>query len=501
MAPAFLFGALTAWALAQVALGVFFTLAHALGKREPEYRLFGLLCFMTAVSTAATGFSYVLQSEQQWQVTAALGHAGGVAATALNLHFVVRYAGVRRVRLVAAVSYALVAAYGLLLIAGAWWQPGSIVSRPYDVFGATLQHVSATPTPLAASFYALAFIALATSFWLLFEAYRRGKREALWSLIGLSAVMGAGINDMLFVTGAIDATIYLVPHAILPYAFAVGSTLLFRYSTTAGQLEQVATSLRQRTEELRHSHQEIRLMQDELVRKKQLAAVGELSAAIAHEVRNPLAIIVNAVAGLRRTHTGEQDRQMLLDIVDEETARLNRLVTDLLRFARPVNVKRSVVSLVELAERARSIARSGCEVKIESIPDAKLTNIAADPGLLRLVFDNLVSNACQAMPEGGAVQMRVRQAEIGGRPAVAVDVDDTGHGMDDVVLRRATDPFFTTRPSGTGLGLPIVERIMEAHGGRLEIDSEQGRGTRVTLVFPLVDAVGEELGSAVGVAS
>jgi signal transduction histidine kinase len=104
---------------------------------------------------------------------------------------------------------------------------------------------------------------------------------------------------------------------------------------------------------------------------------------------------------------------------------------------------------------------------------------------MRLVFDNLVLNACQAMPQGGVIRVRILAAEVDGNSGVRVEISDSGHGMDDQVLTRATDPFFTTRPSGTGLGLPIVERIVEAHGGRIEIDSERGRGTTVSLLLPL----------------
>src|SRR5690606_28849458 len=142
------------------------------------------------------------------------------------------------------------------------------------------------------------------------------------------------------------------------------------------------------------SNAELSVVQDELVRKQQLAAVGELAAAIAHEVRNPLAVIVNAVSGLRRSRLKTEEREMLLDIVDEETARLNRLVTDLLRFARPVQVNRSQVSLVELCSRARSVADGEREILVTMPEDPQIQNVWVDPGLFRLVFDNLLENAC-----------------------------------------------------------------------------------------------------------
>ena len=240
-----------------------------------------------------------------------------------------------------------------------------------------------------------------------------------------------------------------------------------------------------RTDELRSSHAELRVVQSELVTKNQLAAVGELAAAIAHEVRNPLAVIVNAVAGLRRAPGSEEDRGILLSIVDEEAARLNRLVTDLLRFARPVNVKRSPVSLLELANRSRSQATDGHEIVVTIADDPAIQTVWVDPSLFRLVFDNLVQNACQAMKGGGRVDITVTRGNLGMTPAVSIRIKDHGHGMEPEVRERALDPFFTTRPSGTGLGLPIVQRILEAHGGELLIDSQEREGTSVTLNLPL----------------
>ena len=235
-------------------------------------------------------------------------------------------------------------------------------------------------------------------------------------------------------------------------------------------------------------------MQSELVTKNQLAAVGELAAAIAHEVRNPLAIIVNAVAGLRRVTGSEEDRSTLLGIVDEEAARLNRLVTDLLRFARPVSVKRSPVSLGELAKRSRSQIMDGHEIVVSLAADPEIQTVWVDPNLFRLVFDNLEQNACQSMQGGGRVDIVVTRGELSnGGAAVSIQIKDHGHGMEPEVRERALDPFFTTRPSGTGLGLPIVQRIVDAHGGELVIESQEGAGTSITLFLPLGEPPEEQL--------
>jgi signal transduction histidine kinase len=264
------------------------------------------------------------------------------------------------------------------------------------------------------------------------------------------------------------------------------SVMVLRFRRLAIAARATELRLSNCLEELASSQASVERLQRELGAKKQLAVVGELAAAIAHEVRNPLAIIMNAAAGLRRPTIGAEDRSTLLSILDEETARLNRLVTDLLRFARPVIIKRSSVSILELARRAEGRLEDKHRLQI-SIPDQPhLKSVEADANLLRLVFDNLVSNAFQAMPDGGMVEIAVGEAIRGEASFVRIDIVDQGHGMDEQVLARATDPFYTTRPSGTGLGLPIVQRIVEAHGGQLEIDSIPGQGTKVSLFLPLM---------------
>jgi len=291
------------------------------------------------------------------------------------------------------------------------------------------------------------------------------------------------INDLAMASRLIDS-LSLMPHAFPLYAFGVAGTLLLRYRVAAGELQQTASSLRDTSDQLRHSYAELKVVQDELVRKKQLAAVGELAAAIAHEVRNPLAVIVNAVAGLRRTGLHETDRATLLNIVEEESGRLNRLVTDLLRFARPVEVKRSPVSLLELANRTRAVLGDDYEIQVHIEEDPEIQTVWVDPNLFRLVFDNLVSNACQSMKDGGRVEIDVRRGMLENQLAAHIEIRDSGHGMDPQVRKRALDPFFTTRPSGTGLGLPIVQRIVEAHGGAVWVESTPGKGSRFFVRLP-----------------
>ena len=330
--------------------------------------------------------------------------------------------------------------------------------------------------------FVLSGVALITV--VLVRAYLAGKREALLACLGAFITGGCAINDVL-VMNDVHRGIFLTEYGFSAFAFGLSYTLLARHARVSEELATKGAELRRRSRQLRRAYEELRAAQEELVRKEQLAVVGEIAAVVSHEVRNPLAIIGNAVAGLRRKETSTEDRDTLLAILDEETDRLNRLVGDLLRYARPLTIERRLLDLDSLMTRALELKRSYAGVKLEvEVRADPLPDVYGDPDLLRQVFDNLVQNACQAMPDGGTLSVRVAPAEDDGVTGVTVDVADTGEGMDTQVRSRARTPFFTTRPSGTGLGLAICDRIATAHGGFLSITSRSGVGTVVSVFLP-----------------
>jgi signal transduction histidine kinase len=314
------------------------------------------------------------------------------------------------------------------------------------------------------------------------RTYLAGERE------GAFVVVGAGVLGITLV-GDVARSVGLLggpPLALLGYAATVlgmAARLAAQHGAIARELDSRRAEIAKRTRELQQSHHDLRVVQEQLVQKEQLATVGELAAVIAHEVRNPLAIIANAVSSLKKPAVGDAERAQLLEILQDETARLNRIVADLLRYARPLTVQRSHITVGDLLERALQLVRTQDGVKVDLRVDAPDVRIWADANLLRQVFDNLIDNAVQAMGSEGKLSVRVH-ATTDGDGALAVDIADTGEGMDTAVRTRAKDPFFTTRPAGTGLGLAIVDRIMQAHGGQFDIHSRAGEGTRVTLVLP-----------------
>jgi two-component system sensor histidine kinase HydH len=164
--------------------------------------------------------------------------------------------------------------------------------------------------------------------------------------------------------------------------------------------------------------------------------------------------------------------------------RLNRLVTDLVHYSRPLTLRRALVPVAELGFGAHDLPAANCQVVTKVDAARAVKSLRVDPDLFRRALDSLLENACQAMKQGGLIEVELGAAELNGRQAVRVTVTDKGEGMDAQTLARATAPFFSTRPSGVGLGLSIAQRIVEAHGGVLSLASEPKRGTTVTIIVP-----------------
>ncbi|WP_408628808.1 GAF domain-containing protein [Anaeromyxobacter terrae] len=236
-------------------------------------------------------------------------------------------------------------------------------------------------------------------------------------------------------------------------------------------------------EDLRKSYAELARAQRQLIQQERLAALGELSAVVAHEVRNPLGVIFNSLGSLRRLIRPAGDAKLLLDIVGEEADRLNRIVGDLLDFARPAEPQLRPERLERVVDEAIQTALAqnpqGVEVRREVDPD--LPAVPMDARLVRQAVINVAVNALQAMPRGGRLTVRLRRDD----GAAALDVEDTGPGIPEEVRHRIFEPFFTTKASGTGLGLAVVKRIVDGHGGELVVHSRPGAGTAFRIRLPL----------------
>ena len=261
-----------------------------------------------------------------------------------------------------------------------------------------------------------------------------------------------------------------------------------RALAVAGQLGLAVLSARL-FQDLRQSYAELARAQRELIDRERLAALGELSAVIAHEVRNPLGVIFNSVGSLRRLLQPQGDVRLLLDIVGEEADRLNRMVGDLLDYSRPMQPAVSPVPLRPLIEESLASARQHIgaaaeQVKVHVRVAGEVATVRADARLMRQALINLFLNAHQAMPRGGHLEVRAMRGELEGRPCTDVVISDTGPGIPPEVGARVFLPFFTTKPTGTGLGLAVVRRIVEGHGGAITL-GQPPAGAEFHLRLPL----------------
>lgn len=249
----------------------------------------------------------------------------------------------------------------------------------------------------------------------------------------------------------------------------------------------VEQQLLQKSDELTTSTDRLREAQADLDRTEHLAAVGELSAVIAHEIKNPLAVLHNAATTLRKT-TAPEAAAHLLEVLDEEADRLNRLVDDVLVYARPLTPETHDLDLTSVVTHATRLALDGQptarNIVVDWDPATEPHWVRGDGTLIRHAIINIVDNAILAMPAGGTVLVRMREAEVRGHPGLAIEFTDEGEGMDTMVKERAKDPFFTTRETGTGLGLAIVDRVARVHGGLVSFASQAGSGTTVTFAIP-----------------
>jgi signal transduction histidine kinase len=253
------------------------------------------------------------------------------------------------------------------------------------------------------------------------------------------------------------------------------------YRRTAEELQRAYQKLQEQTELIVEKEEQIR-------RAEKLSTLGELAAGISHEIRNPLASIKGTAEILLDESTPESKRAEFLKLMLDEVNRLNQVVANFLELARFQRLHREQADLNDIFQRMLQIvdlqpARKKIEVRSEFAPD--LPRVSLDVSQMEQAILNLMLNAVAASPAGGTMTLTTRHETLDGEALIIGEVSDTGEGIQPDHLPHVFDPFFTTKRDGTGLGLPIVKRILNAHGGTVEITSEAGRGTCVTLKIPI----------------
>ena len=240
-----------------------------------------------------------------------------------------------------------------------------------------------------------------------------------------------------------------------------------------------------RIEDANHS---LRDAQERLIHGERLAAVGELAAGIAHELKGPLVSIGGFAARLGKKLAADSAGQECVTMIVREVQRLEKILSEILTFSRKTSICYVNCNAVEAIEDALAIVLPALKetgVKVSKQFPRRAINLLGDCQQLKQIFINLFFNSLEAMPGGGELAIAVSRARLDGKPAVSIRVSDTGGGIPADVLASIFNPFFTTKETGTGLGLPIANRIVVNHGGRIEVDSRAGEGVEFNVLLPI----------------
>jgi signal transduction histidine kinase len=334
------------------------------------------------------------------------------------------------------------------------------------------------------------------------EVYRRARESSVRGAYARLEEILAGEGRTLLVIIALSVALGLLASWLISRGLArpireltgamavVGSGRLEHpvIATSRDEIGELARAFARMTDSLRRNVAQLERTQAQLVQSEKLASIGEMAAAVAHGLRNPLASL-RAAAQLVRRHPDAPTSGEHLDAIVEEVDRLDRRISHLLSFSRPApyhpmpeRVERLVENLLPAV--AEPMRERKVELRLE-LPD-DLPPVKVDPMQLEQALLELVSNALDAMPAGGRLRLGAerRNGESPGGEVV-IEIADSGPGIPAQVLPSVCEPFFTTRQEGTGLGLAIAKRYVEQNGGRLEIDSTPGSGTTVRVRLPV----------------
>jgi len=287
--------------------------------------------------------------------------------------------------------------------------------------------------------------------------------------------------------GALDQTIEIHTGDELEDLSKEFNRMTTRLRVSNAAMEQKVRDLGVAYAELEQKNLQLEDAQEQLVRTEKLAAIGQLAGGVAHDLRNPLGAIKNAIYYLNRKLGDNEEAKenpriaQFLNIIEEEVDHSNQIITDLLSFTRLSTLSVSNVNLGEIIDNTLSSIEIKEHTQIIKEFDVELTEVLADGDQLQRVFANLTLNAQEAMPEGGVLTIATRRKD----GFAEVMFKDTGMGIDDEAMKNIFDPLFTTKTKGTGLGLAVCQQVVAKHGGTIQAMSENGDGATFTIKLPL----------------
>ena len=255
----------------------------------------------------------------------------------------------------------------------------------------------------------------------------------------------------------------------------------FKIGKNLGIIVTDITKRKQTEEVLEKSYKDLKAAQEQLVRHEKLAVLGQLAGGVGHELRNPLGVMSNAVYYLNTIlPDADETTKEYMEIISSEISNADKIVSDLLDFSRVTASEREKIALAELVAKILEKQRAPEDVEVTITMPPELPAVFVDPDKIGQVLGNLITNAFQAMPDGGRLTVRARDEG----DKVSLSITDTGCGISKENMKNIFEPLFTTRARGIGLGLAVSRSLVEANGGSINVESEEGKGTTFTLILP-----------------
>lgn len=372
-------------------------------------------------------------------------------------------------------------------------------TRALDLYGRGFQIVYA-PLTVRGQALGILGVVLPSNYLVDTEATSRDSFSLVFSTITLAVILlGYGLSQSIarpilrlramsqaVATGDLDQRTGLKREDEIGELASAFDAMTLRLRERTAEAARLYAESIQRNEELAQANARLRATQQQLIQSEKLGAIGQLTAGIVHDVKNPLAVIKGMAEVIQEDAQLDATTRRHLSVIRDSAVKASNIITDLLKFSRQSSLEMSeqdIKATVESALRlmAYLARKAGVEV-VADLPDAAVW-VTYDAQQIEQVLVNLIQNAVQAMPDGGTLRVSLSRTET----AVAIGVQDTGVGISPENLTRIFDPFFTTKPAGegTGLGLSVSYGIVSHHKGHIQVESQAGQGTTFTVLLPV----------------
>ncbi|MGD9159591.1 MAG: ATP-binding protein [Desulfobacteraceae bacterium] len=306
------------------------------------------------------------------------------------------------------------------------------------------------------------------------------KIDSLAQARKLRFIAGTAIFSVIFL--GIVLALVLLRQILEPIRLLVRETYREKLSSDAGdEVKALSIGVRGLIEDIDQTSLELEKSREILLQAEKMAVVGKLAAGVAHSIRNPLTSVKMRLFSMGRALDMPESQREDFDVISEEIRHIDTIVQNFLEFSRPPKLKMQMISPSEIVDLVIQLLRHRLEsgnVEIAVHREKKLPEIEIDPEQIKEVFVNLMVNACEAMVDGGKIEIFEEQDTVKNiGDAVIIKIKDNGPGIPDKIQEKVSQPFYTTKEEGTGLGLSIAERIVTNHGGIITFESKQGCGT------------------------